>query len=96
MASPRPDRRAFLTVYAPKPRVLAVSCERLYIRYLDARRANRFKQFLAALTAEVEAADQLHLSDREWLGREDFRTAVQAILQRRPDATCLSRNDRSR
>ena len=82
MPSSLPGRRGFLTACMPKPRVLVVSCERLYIRHMEARRLGRLKQFLAALTAEVDAADQLRLTDQSWLHHEEFRSEVEPILKR--------------
>ena len=84
MAAVRFTRRAFLTASAAKPRVLALSCERLYIRYLAARDTNRVQEFLASLAIELETADHVHLRDPEWLDRDDFRAAVYEILHRRP------------
>jgi hypothetical protein len=60
-----------------------VSCERLYIRHMEARRIGRLHEFLAALTAEIEAADGLRLREEHWLAREDFRSDVEPILRRR-------------
>ena len=83
MRSPVTDRRAFLTALTHRPCVLAVSCERLYIRHMEARRVGQLAEFLAVLTAEVEAADQVRLSGESWLDRETFRNDVEPILRRR-------------
>ncbi len=83
MPSLDPNRRAFLTACIRKSRVLAVSCERLYIRHMEARREGRLQEFLAALTAEVDAADQLLVTEDNWLDREAFRSDVEPILRRR-------------
>lgn len=83
MPSLVPDRRAFLMACMPKPRVLAVSCERLYLRHMEARRVGQLAEFLTVLTAEVDAADLIRLSGESWLDREIFRQDVEPILRRR-------------
>ena len=83
MASPpRVNRRTFLVAATRPPRVLELSCERLYMQYLDACAAGRAQQFLAALQRDVAGADEIRLSGREWLTREDFRDRVGPLLQR--------------
>jgi hypothetical protein len=81
MASPDPiSRRRFLRRTVRAPRVVELSCERLYIRYMDAVGAGRLSQFSCALDGELSGADIVKLTDREWLARDDFRAAVERSL----------------
>lgn len=79
-APPRVNRRTFLVAAARPRRVLEVSCERLYIKYLDASTAGRVPQFLAELERDLANADEVRLTRREWLTREDFRDQVGPLL----------------
>lgn len=74
------DRRAFLFGATRRRRALELSCERLYMRYLDARSEGRSEQFLLALERDLAAAGEIRLTGREWLTRDDFRAAVTRLL----------------
>jgi hypothetical protein len=74
------NRRDFLKHAGRPPRVLEWSCERLYMRYIDARSAGALPELLRSLELELEAADEIHLVEREWLAREDFRQALETVL----------------
>lgn len=57
-----------------------LSCERLYIRYLEAANAGRLPEFLNALGNDVRHAGDVVLTEPEWLAREDFRVALERAL----------------
>jgi len=73
-------RDFFLRRTAGQPRIVEISCERLYIRYVDARSEKRLPQFLRMLERELEAAGEVRLTSREWLARDDFRADVESLL----------------
>lgn len=75
-------RRRFLTRAIGRRRGVEVSCERLYVHYVDAHRAGRVSEFLTALRQEVAGADEIRVTDREWLARDDFRRAVAPLIGR--------------
>ena len=77
---PRVTRRRFLTAARPR-RIVELSCESLYMKYLDAGRVGRTEQYLAALEQELASADEIRLTRREWLAREDFRRDIRRILR---------------
>lgn len=81
----RINRRAFL-LPKPRVRVLELSCERLYMQYADARSGGRLPEFLKGVERELEAADSVRLTAREWLARDDFREQVEPLLHARPAA----------
>jgi hypothetical protein len=82
------DRRRFLTRALRKPVVRSLSCERLYVRYLEALNDDRVAQFVAHVEAQCVGADEIELTDREWLdARDDFRQTLDVALRphtRRP------------
>lgn len=77
------SRRRFLRRAAGHGRTLELSCERLYIRYLEAADAGNLPGFLSAVTAEVGCADEIRLVKCEWLARDDFRRALERALRDR-------------
>lgn len=83
-STPRIDRRAFLLQCRPPRRLVELSCERLYMNYLDARSDGRVREFLEALERELETADEVRLTDRAWLARDDFRAHIEPLLRAVP------------
>lgn len=59
---------------------VTLSCERLYIRYLEAQRIGRVAEMVTELRGEVGSASEVRLTDRGWLSRDEFRQAVAAAL----------------
>jgi membrane fusion protein (multidrug efflux system) len=67
-----------------RPRqTLELSCERLYMKYADARSEGRLQDFLTSVEQDLESAADVRLTEREWLNREDFRSVVEPLLQAR-------------
>lgn len=82
MATPDPiDRRSFLIGAVRRRRAIALSCERLYVRYLDARAADRVDEFSREVEQAILTAGAITLTDREWLSRDDFRIVMESILR---------------
>lgn len=79
-APDRIDRRRFLL---RRGSVHEVSCERLCMKYIDARDEGRLAEFLASVEAELRGAAPLRVSGREWLARDDFRRDVGPLLRAR-------------
>lgn len=77
------SRREFINRLAPMScsgAVLELSCERLYMQYVDARAEGRLQEFLQGLEAVVRSADTIKVVEPEWLSRDDFRRHVQPLL----------------
>ena len=88
MAPPfRSSRRRFLVTAARPGRVVELSCESLYMKYVDARSMGRLEQFLEALELQVLRAGGVRLLQREWLACDDFRVDVGPLLRRRAGST---------
>lgn len=82
MPLPSPlHRRAFLLAASRRRRVVELSCERLYMRYVDARSEGRTEEFLLALERHLAMAGEIRLTAREWLARDDFRADVGWLLR---------------
>jgi hypothetical protein len=51
------------------------------MKYIDARTGGGLPQFLDALHRELRASDEIRLTGREWLARDDFRRDLEALLR---------------
>ena len=81
MSGDRMTRRDFfLHRTAGQPRIVEICCERLFMKYVDARSAGSLPQFLRMLERELDAADEVQLTSREWLASDDFRADVESLL----------------
>ncbi len=76
------NRREFLQAKA-RVRVVELSCERLYIQFADAQSEGRLPEFLAGVERQLDSADTVRLTAREWLAREDFRERLGPLLRGR-------------
>lgn len=75
------NRRRFLRRAVGQGGTRDLSCERLCIRYLEAADAGRLPAFYRDLREEVAGADEVRLTNCEWLARDDFRHALERALQ---------------
>ena len=75
----RIERRDFLLLRAGQPAVL--SCEQLFMRYLDAQMNGSTTALFAALAEDLRAARSVRLADTSWLSREDFKQALDTALR---------------
>jgi hypothetical protein len=75
------NRRDFLHRTARPPRIVEICCERLYMKYVDARSEGRLQQLLQSLELELRTADEVRLTGREWLAREDIRRDLGPVLR---------------
>jgi hypothetical protein len=74
-------RRDFLLLrHTPRGAFLELSCEQLYVRYVDARVYEETTDLLTTLREELEDVDVLHLTDTAWLADEGFRRTVDEVL----------------
>jgi hypothetical protein len=73
-------RRRFLQRALGRRRSITISCGHLYVRFVNAVAAGRLADFTAALEYEIRAAATIHLTEREWLARDDFRNLLDQAL----------------
>jgi RND family efflux transporter MFP subunit len=59
------------------------------MRYADARSEGRIPEFLRTVERELERADGVRLTSRQWLARDDFRRDVGPLLRGRRGVTAL-------
>src|SRR6266850_1029379 len=74
----RIDRRDFLLLRAGQPAVL--SCEQLFMRYLDSQREDRTAQLFASLEEDLRAVTTVRLTDISWLSRDDLKQRLDDVL----------------
>ena len=53
------------------------------MRYLDARSEGTVPALLDWLRRELESADEVRLTERAWLTRDDFRAEIEPLLRAR-------------
>jgi hypothetical protein len=72
------NRRDFLSLRTGEPALL--SCERLYMRYLDARSDGTISEFFDHLAGDLRGVNVLRLTDTSWLAGDDLKTQLDAVL----------------
>ncbi len=78
---PRITRRDFLN-WSNRPRgTVVVSCERLYMRYVDAHAAGDLPMFLRDVEQALAGATSVEVTGDEWLARDDFRQHIAPLLR---------------
>jgi hypothetical protein len=74
------SRREFLLLRATRDREAELSCERLYMRYVDAAVDGTTARLFEALARDLQNADVVRLTDAEWLADDDLNAGVARIL----------------
>jgi hypothetical protein len=77
------NRRDFLLLRPDgAPQAAVLSCERLYMRYIDSHMEGTTAAFFAGLSAEIRKVDALRLTDTSWLASGDLKERLDNILER--------------
>ena len=74
----RVERRDFLLLRAGQPAVL--SCEQLFMRYLDSQIDDRTPELFAHLAEDLRAVKTVQLTQTSWRARADFNQQLEAVL----------------
>src|SRR5436190_23756089 len=74
----RVERRDFLRLRAGQPAIL--SCEQLFMRYLDAQMNGTTTELFAALVEDLRTAKAVRLGDTSWLACEDLKRELDRVL----------------
>ena len=74
------NRRDFILLGRGRSRTLDVSCERLYMTFVEARMNGSSADLLARLTEHSARARRVRLRETVWLARDDFRSAIKPVL----------------
>jgi hypothetical protein len=72
------NRRDFLTLRTGEPAVL--SCERLYMRYLDSQMDGTMAQLFEHLAGDLRGVSAVRLTETSWLARADLKARLDAVL----------------
>ena len=72
------NRRDFLALRTGRPAVL--SCERLYMRYLDAQIDGTTRQLFDQLAADLRGATAVRLTETAWLSRAELKADLDRVL----------------
>jgi len=77
------NRRDFLLLRPDAGRDATIlSCERLYMRYVDAESAETKAALFDVLARDLDATTRLRLTDTSWLSCDDLRERLDAVLAR--------------
>ncbi len=57
-----------------------LSCERLFMRYLDSQMDQTTPQLFANLAGDLRRVRAVHLTETTWLAREDLKQQLDAVL----------------
>jgi len=72
------ERRDFLFLRAGQPAVL--SCERLFMRFLDSQMDDTTAQLFDNLAADLSKVNAVQLADTSWLSRADLKQQLDSVL----------------
>ncbi len=72
-------RRDFLALRVGAPAVL--SCEHLYMRYLDSQMDGTTAQLFDNLATDLRRVTALRLTETTWLARADLKAQLDAVLE---------------
>ena len=75
----RVERRDFLLIRAVRPAVL--SCEQLFMRFLDAEADGSTARLFAHLADDLRGVHVVQIVDASWRGRDDFARHLDPVLE---------------
>lgn len=76
------NRREFLLLRTDTAtRSIVLSCEHLYMRYLDSRLDGTTSQLFQHLADDLRAVNAVRLVETSWLSHEDLRQQVEIVLE---------------
>jgi hypothetical protein len=73
------NRRDFLLLRADG-RSTVLSCERLYMRFLDSQLDGTTGELFDHLARDLRRVNAVRLIDRSWLSRDELRSRLEPIL----------------
>jgi hypothetical protein len=73
------NRREFLLFTKPQESTAELSCEKLYMRYLDSTLDDTTSELFANIESSLSSVNSLRLTDANWLSCEEL-LPVQSIL----------------
>jgi hypothetical protein len=76
------NRRDFLTLKT-RDRSAVVSCEQLYMRYVDAQAEGTTRQLFEQLAGDLRDVASVRLTETAWLTCEDLKRRLDQVLMSR-------------
>jgi hypothetical protein len=73
------NRRDFLSLNT-RDRSAVVSCEQLYMRYVDAEADGTTAELFDRLSRDLRGVRAVRLTDRQWLSCEGLKRRLDAVL----------------
>jgi hypothetical protein len=74
-------RRDVLLLRTGREREAELSCERLYMRYVDAEADGSVAKLFESVARELRGARAVRLTHTSWLAREDFAARLEKVLE---------------
>ena len=74
------NRRDFLLL-RPEGRTTLLSCEALFMRFLDAENDRTVDRLFGNLARDLEGVRTVTLRDASWLTRDDLRARLDSVLE---------------
>jgi hypothetical protein len=74
------NRRDFLLLRIARDEVAELSCERLFMRFIDAQSDGDPKRLFDVLADDLKRTRAVRLTDVGWLAREDLRALLEEVL----------------
>jgi hypothetical protein len=83
------QRRDFLLLRTGRDNVVELSCERLYMRFVDAEAEGTTGQLFESLARELRSARTVRLTETEWLAHDRLSAEVERVVgvRLKPDTT---------
>jgi len=76
-----PTRRDFLLLRVGTDREIELSCEQLYMRFVDAQVDGTVPRLFATLDDDLSAVTRVRLVDRSWLASGDLKRELDVVLE---------------
>ncbi len=75
------SRRDFLLLRVAADREIELSCEQLYMRFVDAQVDSSVDRLFATLADDLALVTAVRLVDRSWLSSSDLKRELEAVLE---------------
>ena len=80
MAPAAINRRDFLLLRVARDEVAELSCERLFMRFVDGLAEGNTTRLFDVLADDLRRTRTVRLTDVSWLAREDLKAPLEATL----------------
>jgi hypothetical protein len=75
------NRRDFLLLRVARDEVAELSCERLFMRFVDGLAEGETTRVFNLLADDLKRTRAVRLTDVSWLAREDLRGPLESVLR---------------